>query len=128
VKGKVTNTKIIKQTHYSKFKGTTIEDVFVLSIEGTSDQFGFAQFTDPFKYLLTSRVVGKTAEIYYDAHKNGIQGNVFFPSEIKIDEIKIVSMEETKRWKRNGAIFFLSLSVLLITLVLFGIKRKQERF
>ena len=126
VRGTVTDTKMIKQMRKSKYE-TRVEDILVLSIEGTRDQFGFTQSSDAFKNLLTFRKIGKTAEIYYDPNGKRIQGNVFLhPFDVKIGEIKIIDIEKSKKRSRNASIFFLALSFLQITLVWIAVKGKRK--
>lgn len=126
VKGTVTDTKMIKQIRKTKYE-TKVEDVLVLSIEGTRDQFGFTQFSDAFNYLLTFRKIGKAAEIYYDPNEKRIQGNVFLhPFDVKIGDIKIIDIEKSKKRSRNASIFFLALSFFQITLVWISVRGKRK--
>ena len=48
VEGQVTNVRKIKHKYSTKFK-TVYKDVLVLSVDGTSDEFGFMEGNDAYE-------------------------------------------------------------------------------
>ena len=128
VSGKVVDTRMLKKVRISKYN-PGIDDVLVLSIEGTHDQFGVTQGGKLFQDLLTYRKIGRTAEIYYDPFiSRTIEGVLIFtPLDLKIGEVKFVDFDLVKKRYRNWSIYFLGISLFLITICWIGIKQNKKK-
>jgi hypothetical protein len=90
----------------------------VLSIEGSSEKFGFLQPSDAFKQLLGFNTAGKQFEIYFDPDggriENDITLNIY---ELTVGQARLIDIEETNKGYKLMGIFFFTLSLFLLVIV-----------
>jgi hypothetical protein len=127
VKGEVSDIRMIKHKNEGKFE-TTIEDVLVLSIEGSDEKFGFQQKSDAFKKLLGFNTAGKTFEIYFDPEGKRIEeGVTLHIFDLTVGQSKIIDIEKTNKEDRLLSIFFFALALFWIVMPLIGIKQNRKK-
>jgi hypothetical protein len=126
VEGQITDVRFIKHKYSKKFK-TVFKDVLVLSVDGTSDEFGFTEDNDAYKNLLGFRKIGKTAEIYYDGSGKRIeQGVTLHTFDLKIGNYQVVDIADIKRRERIGSIPFISSALVFLIIAVTVIRIKDQ--
>lgn len=126
IEGQITGVRFIKHKYSKKFK-TVLKDVLVLSVDGTSDEFGFTEENDAYKKLLGFREIGKNAEIYYDSSEKRIeQGVTLHTFDLKIGNYQVVDIADIKRSERVGSILFFSAAFVFIIIAVAVIRKKDQ--
>lgn len=126
VQGQVTNVRYIQYKYPKKFK-TVFKRVIVLSVDGTTDEFGFIEGSEPYKKLLDFRETGKTAEIYYDSSGKRIeQGVTLHIFDLKIGNYHVADIADIKRSERTGSILFFSGALILLITAVAVIRKKEQ--
>ena len=126
VQGQVTDVRQIKHKYSTKFK-TVYKDVLVLSVDGTSDEFGFMEGNDAYEKLSSFREIGKTAEVYYDGSGKRIeQGVTLHTFDLKIENYQVVNIADIKRSERVGSILFISGALILLIIAIAVIRKKDQ--
>jgi hypothetical protein len=118
VSGEVSDIGMVRHTERHKYERPTIKDVLVLSIEGSSEKFGFMQHSDAFKQLLRFNTAGKQFEIYFDPDggriENDITLNIY---ELTWGQARLIDIEETNKGHKLIGIFVFTLSLFLLVIV-----------
>lgn len=126
VEGRITGIRFIKYKYSKKFK-TAYKDVLVLSVDGTSDEFGFTEDNDAYKKILGFRESGKTAEIYYDGSGKRIeQGVTLHTFDLKIGNYQVVDIADIKRSERVGSILFFSAALVFLIIAVAVLRKKDQ--
>ena len=128
IKGLVTNHRIIKHKHEGKYR-TYFEDVLVLNIQGSSDEFGFMVFDKDYKTILNLAQQNNppVAEIYYDQSGQRIEQNVTLHIfDLKLNDTEIISIKDIKKSEWKGSIILFSISILFLIFALFGARRIRK--
>ncbi|MGZ4033451.1 MAG: hypothetical protein ACXVPU_00650 [Bacteroidia bacterium] len=115
----------MKHKHVSKYR-VYYENVFVFSIEGCSDEFGFMEFDKNYPDL-TSMHIGDNqaiADIYYDKSGQRIEENVTLNIfDLKINDERYIKIEEIQKSEKTGSFIFSLLAIVLSWLTYKGAKR-----
>lgn len=129
--GAIKNERYIKSFHPgNRFRSSYYDDIFVLSIQGCNDEFGFLT-TDNNPIDLTSvrYFGGKTiADIYYDKSGQRIEENVTFHTfNLKIDDVSYVKIEDIQKSEKIAFIICSLISVTLTILTFIGIRSALKK-
>lgn len=128
VSGEVTDIDMVKHRERYRYRLPTVEDVLVLSIEGSNEKFGFLQHTDAFKQLLGFNTAGRQFQIYYDPEGGKIEDGVTLHIyDLTVGQAKIIDINETNKRDKLTAIFFFAFSLFLILIVSISIKQNMKR-
>jgi len=127
VRGEVTGREMSKYKRVGMYE-TTVEDVLVLSIEGSNEKFGFLQSSHAFQELLGFHSVGKSFEIYYDPLGERIQDNITLHTyDLKVGQAKIIDINESKNEERILCIFFFALTLFLVAIPIIVISESRKK-
>lgn len=125
VTGNITNNRIMKHRHESKYR-TYYEDVLVISIQGCDDELGFMNYNENYSKL-TNLVNTKSeliADVYYDKSRQRIEQNVTLHTfDLKINNERLVKIEDIRKSELTGSLIFSLITILLTWLTYVGVKR-----
>ncbi len=126
VTGAIKNERYIKHLNPgNRFRKSYYDDIFVLSIEGCNDEFGFIT-TDqnPIDLTKVRYFGGNTiADIYYDKSGQKIEENITLHTfDLKFDDVSFVKIENIQKKEIIECIIFSLISVILSVLTFIGIK------
>jgi len=125
VTGSVNQIRMMKHKYVGKYK-TIYEDVIVLRIDGSNDEFGFMEYNKIYNKLLSLPREGKKlyANIYYDRFRKRIEQNVTLHTfDLTINGEKYVDIKNVKRTELTGSIIFFALTLALLYFTVIGVKR-----
>lgn len=128
VSGEVTDIRMVKHREQHKYERPTVEDVLVVSVEGSNERFGFLQHTNAFKQLLGLNTAGRQLEIYFDPEGSRIDDDVTLNIyDLRVGQAKIIDINETSKRDKFTSIFFFALSLIFIVIVSIGIKHSVKK-
>ena len=132
VTGVIKNERYIKHFHTgNRFRQSYYEDIFVLSIQGCNDEFGFLTNNKNPMDLTKVRYFGSNtiADIYYDKSGQKIEENITLHTfELKVDDVSYVKLEDIQKTEKIGFIIFSLISVILTVLTFIGIKSAIKKY
>ncbi len=129
VKGELTGSRIMKHKHSGKFR-TRYEDVMVLQVDPSIDEFGIIEYKK-FYYNLAGMIIPHKPlpiDIYYDKNGQRIEQDVTLHIfDMTINGEKFILIEEVKKSEYRGAIICSTVSLLLLWFTFWGSKRIVRR-
>lgn len=131
VTGAIKNERYIKHYHgATKFQRSYYEDVFVFSLQGCDDEFGFLSSHNSYNDLTKVRYFGDNtiADIYYDKSGERIEENVTLQIfDLRIDSDRYFTIEDTQKQWKIGFIICSLISLILLALAFFVIKSRLKK-
>ena len=117
IEGKITGVEYIKHKKTNR-RRTSYNTILVLSIQGSSDKFGFPESSAAYKTLSGMKKTGRNAKIYYDSSGQRIEfGITLHIFNLTIGNYNVIDM--SKKNKEGLPVTLIFISGTLISLIIF---------
>jgi len=128
IKGPITDFRFIKHKYHGRYYREKFENVLVITIEGSTDEFGFTESrNDPYKSIWEVVSPGRVAEIYYDQNDERIENSVTrHIYDLNISGIHLIDIKVKKRSDRILSIILFLISAGLLIFIIKIIKRIRK--